>query len=308
MKKRLWLLAFALTGAACGDSTEPRVPTTLAVEPASVELHIGDTTKVQATVQDQHGRPFSEPPQGFEITWSTSAQNVASVSAGSIAGGSIGQATITARAGSLAPAQVEVRVVPRSYTGRLDFGFSGDRSGSFSVNSTFLFDPRPDAGPSTNDWAFAFFDSEYGSQDIWGQRLRADGRIDFVWFWVMGRVTSAGARAVDDAVFVFGWHPATQEFDLYLATGGTVTFSAATPQRLQGSFQIPMTHDVTGAALTLQNGTFDVPIVREFDPSAQSVGSAGGAAPLAPAPDAAARLPAALAERVQSRRTRPGAP
>jgi hypothetical protein len=258
-------LAGAVLTAAC-DSTEPRVPTSVEVQPTAVTVEVGDTAMVTASILDQHGAPFSTPPEDHPITWSSSFGSIASVSNGVITGESPGTATVTVRAGELEPVEVQVTVEPRIVTGEIAFDFSGDRTGSFSISETFRLDDPP------SNLAFSVYDQQHNDQDIIGERLREDGLYDVVFFWVDGRVTSTGSRPISGGIMAFGFDldDGTWE-DGYAFASGSATFSAVSPLQLAGTFEMELTdldEDRYGT-LSITAGTFDVPVIRpaDFGPS-----------------------------------------
>jgi len=107
------VLSFAI--AACSsDSTAPDTPApvavaSVAITPTSASVSVGATTSLSAEARDAQGRVLS----GRSISWSSSASNIASVSAsGIVTGVSAGSATITATSeGRTATASVQVTPV-----------------------------------------------------------------------------------------------------------------------------------------------------------------------------------------------------
>lgn len=109
LSRTLLLLATAAL-AACGG-TEPKVPTTVALDASTVSFTaIGQTQKLTASVTDQDGASIASP----EITWTTSNPSVAAVDAsGVVSAVGNGSATITATAGSATQtAEVTVAQIP----------------------------------------------------------------------------------------------------------------------------------------------------------------------------------------------------
>jgi hypothetical protein len=95
--------------AACG--TEPRVPTTITLNTASLSFNaVGQTEQLTASVADQRGDPLDEAT----ITWTSSDAAVASVSStGLITAEGSGSAQVTATAGAAnATAQITVTQTP----------------------------------------------------------------------------------------------------------------------------------------------------------------------------------------------------
>ncbi len=98
------MLAVGAWAAACGDGSvepppvEPPRPTTVTVNPATVELTaVGLTVQLSAEVRDQNGQVIS----GAAVTWASSDAAVARVDAnGLVTAQSTGSATVTATAGT----------------------------------------------------------------------------------------------------------------------------------------------------------------------------------------------------------------
>ena len=245
---------------ACGDSTEPRVPTEMVVDRQSLTLERGDTAHVEARVLDQHGNVLGTLPQGMTLTWETSNGDVVSVENGLVTATGTGAARVTARAGELS-ADVSVEV-PAQFSNQLAFDYSGDRSGRFDVSSTFRISQR---FPDQREWAFSIYDAGHDDQDLIA--LRTDGSTyDLLYLWVDRRVTSTGSREAN-GILVFG-----QSFDdqeeyeaLYWVSSGEVAFTRADPFRLDGSFEIGMGHEDTGATLNLSDGSFSLPVMTDAD-------------------------------------------
>ena len=101
------ILALALIVACGGDDEaapteppEPPVATTVSISPASVDLSsFGETLQLTAAVADQNGQAMAGAP----VSWTTSDNSVASVSAGGLVTAvANGSATVTATSGSAA--------------------------------------------------------------------------------------------------------------------------------------------------------------------------------------------------------------
>jgi hypothetical protein len=222
-------------------------------------VEVADTAVITAAVLDQHGAPFSTPPQDHPIIWTSASPDIASVADGVITGESPGQTTVTVQAGQLAPVDIQVTVEGRTVTGQLAFEYSGDREGAFSVNETFRTDGRPAA------FAFTIYDDEFDDQDIVAVRTHADGRIDLVYFWVDGRVTSSASREIDDGVIIFNLGDDMTWDAAYEVAGGSVNFSSVGDLQMAGTFGIEMLEIDSEAALTVTNGTFDLPLLTDAD-------------------------------------------
>jgi hypothetical protein len=258
----LFVAAAALLAASACDSTEPRVPTSLRLtNEAALSLEVGDTATLGAIVLDQHGEAYTTPPTDVLVTWTSSANTVATVSNGKVTAVGPGIATITASAAGLTAASTQVTVIRPTFTGQLSFAYSGDASGSFDVNSTFQIDPE--AGPNVLSWALTVYDAEYGSQDIVAQRQRGDGRFDIIYFWSDGPpVTGAGPREASFGVLLLGYSTLDESQEgFYLITGGTIHFAAPAGRNLSGTFSLQAQHEDTGAELLITSGSFNVPLV-----------------------------------------------
>jgi hypothetical protein len=279
----LYLCAVLVT-AACGDSTTPRTPTSLQLDQTAVTLEVGDTVVVSATVLDQHGTAFPQPPAGFTVQWSSSNPSVASVDGGRIVGRGPGQAIITASGAGASSAQIAVTVTAPLLRGRLAFSYSGERTGTFSIDQTFrLTDPNFEMGT----WAVTLFDSDFQSQDLVAQRRRPDGNYDILAFWVDGRVTSPGTRNVQagDGILLFGLNAQTGNAEaVYEVVSGQVTFATVGQHQMAGTFSL-LLESATGGVLQVAGGTFDVPILLETDFGAAAAanpaaaGTASGSSP-----------------------------
>jgi hypothetical protein len=248
-------------------------PVSISVSPSNVALKVGENATVTATLRDAQGAPIPSPPPGYQITWSSSHPSVATVQNGVITGVGAGQTTVTANAGSLPPATVQVQVTPKAaVTAQIAFSYSGDRSGSFDVQTAF----DPDDIEWEGTWAFTLYDSEYDDQDIMAQRRRDNGLVDFAWFWVDGRVTATGTRTITGGVLVLGFdlddESAEAEYDL---TSGSITHTSVTATRMGGTFTMTMVEENTGAALNITGGTFDLPLLDESQVYGEVTGSGG---------------------------------
>jgi hypothetical protein len=261
IRKTLILLAAVAVVGAC-DSTEPRVPTAVEVNPTSLALESGDVVTATAVVLDQRGRAYDTPPQGFALTWTSTNQNVVTVNGGTITAVGSGQALVRVTAGSLPPAEIQVAVVARTLTAQLGFSYSGAQTGTFSVQSTFTTDEI-----GLGNWAVTFYAVDDGEPftDAMAERVRTDGLVDFVWFWVEGHINTPGTRAAGALLFT-GW-----DLDLdtvqnqYRATAGTAVHTSVTSSRMAGTFVFTMEDVQSGAALDVTAGTFDLPLVTEVE-------------------------------------------
>jgi hypothetical protein len=265
IRQCLTVAAAAAVLTACGDGTGPRVPTGVDVDPRTVSMETSDTVRVQAAVLDQAGRPYTQIPTGYQVTWSTSAPLVAAVEDGLIQALRPGQAIITARAGDLAPAQIQVTVAPRTVSADVSFSYSGHQNGTFAVETDFQLNQIDWYG----DWAFTFFNPEYEDQDVWAQRERTDGKVDWLVLYVSGAVTEPGTY-LGGSLLYYGFNVDTAESDAVYQGEGAVSFTAVTGRRMAGTFSMEMGEIVevgpdnwefTGELLDLTAGAFHVPLV-----------------------------------------------
>jgi leishmanolysin/Big-like domain-containing protein len=97
--RRVAVVAALAAFAACKKTTEPAVPQSVTISPASLSFSSkGATRQLAATVKDQNGGTI----QGASVTWSTGNPAVATVTSGGLAA-SVGNGTtqITAHAGAV---------------------------------------------------------------------------------------------------------------------------------------------------------------------------------------------------------------
>jgi len=293
------LLAAALLAGACGDATQPRVPTALELSETALNLERFDTVTLAATVLDQHGRAYAAIPEGYAITWSSSAPQIADVSEGTIVAASPGSATITARAGNLPPLNLLVQVVPRTYSGQLSFDYAGHRSGSFAVSSSFEF--LASGGPNAASFAFTAYEAEHDDQDFMAVRHREDGLFDVLHFWVDQRVTTSGTRAVSDGMLFLGLGPTAVE-NVYWVTTGSVQITTVSDRRLVGTFTMSLEHAEFGTALNLTGGSYDLSVVPEAEFESVSVASLSASPAAAGSASRGTISPQRLYEAVAGRR------
>lgn len=109
-------------------------PSTLAVNPSTVSLHVGNTQQLSATITLTDGTTQDATQTA---TWSTSDSTVATISTASgrqglVTGVAAGTATITATSGSLSSTAVVI-VKSGNATAFLRFLFSGNSDGSIST-------------------------------------------------------------------------------------------------------------------------------------------------------------------------------
>jgi hypothetical protein len=252
-------LTLAVLISACGDTTQPLVPSDLQLSHQTVQLDHGEQVTVTATLVDQHGNAFTTPPQDFTINWSSSTPDVASVADGVIVARAPGTAVITARSGSLPERRVEVQVTTSMQIG---FSYTGEREGSFSISRTLVDLEDPE------EVAVSYYDSEHGMQTIVAMRFRSDARIDMLLIAVDGRVQAPGAMSIGmgQAFLFLGLPFFGSEMDaegMYASAGGTLSVSQASATRIAGTFSMNMVNVETMSALNVTGGTFNLPVFEE---------------------------------------------
>jgi uncharacterized protein YjdB len=239
-----------------------RVPGSLALSLSHVELEVGESVTVAATIRDRQGQPYATPPAGHAVSWSTSAGSVATVEDGVITATGAGEATVTAQAGDLPPAVVHVLVTSPFVDAQIAFSYSGQRSGSFAVSTSF--DPREI--PEDDSWAYSFYDSQDDDVEIRAQRKRPDGRFDFILFWVDGPATAPSTRPATGGLFLIGMDPITNIAEAgYFVTSGSVDYTSASSMRVVGTFVLGLLPIGPPGTLSVTGGTFDLPILTEED-------------------------------------------
>lgn len=257
-------VAAALT--ACSDSTEPRVPTTLELDRATLQLTVNESRTINARIVDQNGNAFQQIPEGFQVQWSVDDASVAQVDQGAVLGLAVGSAIVTAQAGDLPTAQVMVEVSPDVLDLWTEFSmdYAGAESGIFEIETEFQF--RIQGGPEGPEWAFAFYDLGFGSQDLVAERARDDGRFDLFWVWVEGDpITTAETVEVSEGYMLFGVTDTWLEVSdisnwegLYLVEEGAINFTQVTDDRMDGEFWFDL-EGQDGGTIQVTNGNFDMP-------------------------------------------------
>jgi hypothetical protein len=267
-RRTLVVLAAAVILGACDSGTEPRVPASVQVDQPSLSLAVGQSATVEAVILDQHGRAYDVPPPDFAITWTSTNAAVASVVDGVITGNQGGQATIRAQAGALAAAEVQVVVHGTLFLtdGRLDvpiftfdepddtvvstrmsFTYSGHRSGGFAVDTALALGFVDE----TVSFAFTFYNEEFDDQDFRAWQQRADGRLDYLEFYVDGPVTGPGTVTLYLGFLFLGWDPNTQTFENFYILEqdpGTLTITSIDGDRVTGTFELSMEVEVDVAS------------------------------------------------------------
>ncbi|MGI9039767.1 MAG: Ig-like domain-containing protein [Gemmatimonadales bacterium] len=100
------LLALGLLLSGCGGGPEPSVPTTITLDPATLDFSaVGETRQLSPTVLDQRGDPL----EGTPVTWTSSDPAVSTVdAAGLVTAQGAGMAQVTVSAGGASGAATVV--------------------------------------------------------------------------------------------------------------------------------------------------------------------------------------------------------
>lgn len=266
------------------ESTEPAVPTTLVLEPASAELAWGrDSVWISAELLDQHGRTLEGWPPDHGLSWVIGDTSIAKMVDDGItalirSASTGGQTTLIGTAGALASAQADITVLPPpdSISGGLSFQYSGDHSGSFVVDGAWPFDHH-DPGlifwrPYLLDqraWVASFYSSEDDRQYIFAHRVRPDGREDLFGMHTDGRITGPGTYELSGSTFEIGrWYISGRlnyeaTYDHF--SHGSVTVTSAEPERLVGTFEVELGDRSENPWWVLQigQGRFDAALIMD---------------------------------------------
>jgi hypothetical protein len=277
--------ALVILTPAC-DSVEPRVPTSIKLEPESVQIPWGrNHAAITPTILDQHGRPFETRPEGFEMVWSISDGRVARVAghnAAVVHAVNGGEAILTGAAGHLPPAHAHIEVLPAPDTisGMLSFHYRGDHSGTFAVSGSWPFDHADPGIVDTQEYLKdrqQWVVSHYGS--IWGggvhqvraARMRPDGREDEFILMLPGHVTEPGTVQVSGGFLTLGidrrMSPVGIDASYHDATG-VVELVSVSDDRIAGTFSLNMlSRTWDGGEVTYHievlDGAFDAPLTRD---------------------------------------------
>jgi hypothetical protein len=274
--------ALVILTPAC-DSVEPRVPTSIQLEPESVQIPWGRNHAVMTpTFLDQQGRPFESPPEGFGMSWSISDERVARVggqNAAIIHAVNGGEAILTGTAGHLPPAHARVEVLPAPDTisGMLSFGYRGDHAGSFAVSGSWPFDhadpgivDTPEYLKAREQWVVSYYGSMWGGgvHQVRAARIRADGREDEFILILPGPVTGPGPVQVSGGFLTLGIDRRTSPVAIeasYHDAVGLVELTSVSDGRIAGTFSLNMLSrtwvggDVT-YHIEVLDGLFDAPL------------------------------------------------
>jgi len=172
---------------------------------------------------------------------------------------------------------------PQETGGTVSFNFSGDQSGSFSAAGVIQGSPE---NPAFGTWAAAGWSQEEQQLAVAAFTARTVPAGD--WFVLaLGNTTGTGTVMLDGAPCLQGEEDGCAmgmlafdvrqvgEFDpmndrVYAVVSGTVTITTYTTDRLTGTFSGTGVHllDLVTSApeprtLTIADGSFDVPLIRE---------------------------------------------
>jgi len=268
------------------DSVDPRVPTSIQLEPESVQLPWGrNHATITPTILDQHGRPFESRPEGFGMTWSISDERVATVGRQNTAivyAVNGGEAILTGVAGHLPPAHARIEVLPAPDTisGSLSFRYRGDHSGSFSVSGIWPFDHAdpgivntPEYLEAREQWVVSYHDSGWGDDVhvVQASRIRTDGREDEFILMLPGPVSEPGTLQVSGGFLTIGIDRRTSPVGIeasYHDTVGSVELTSVSDDRVAGTFSLDMrSRTWDGGEVTYNievlDGSFDAPLTRD---------------------------------------------
>lgn len=164
-------------------------------------------------------------------------------------------------------------------TPTFSFSYSSDRSGSYQTQGDVSLDAarRPEYG----SWTAALVDAE-SDVGIVAARARTAPRAD-VFILALHKVTAPGTYPLDggcvDATpsacalgylgFDYDWNDGDHRLEAeYFITSGTVTVTAIDGDRIRGTFQGsgPKLSSGSQPTISITNGAFDVPIVRNTVP------------------------------------------
>jgi probable HAF family extracellular repeat protein len=246
------LLALAVAG--CGDGPSDlgsSRPESIRLNMHAVRLTAGEDTTVVATLHDRYGYEIITPPSGFQVTWSTSDPDVATVDGGLVRAVGAGQAVVTAAAGSLAPAAVDVQVLEAE--GVID-GYQALALGRLG-------------GTQSNAWAIN------GSGVVAGWTDASGGRA-FRWSEADGMSALPGitsSRGINDAGDIVGFSNHASGWTAYVYANGVRTDLAAlqdgsnsTANRINAAGTITGISDPSARAVVWHrgaDGSYGTPLV-----------------------------------------------
>lgn len=275
------LVAVVVIVAACAESIEPRVPTTLVLDPSPVQMEWGlGTARITPEILDQHGVPFSIWPQGHLLTWFVDDPEVVMVMGRNDPFGNLrpawgGQTILTATAGELPPIDVYVTVLPPPDTiaGEVRFQYAGDTSGSFVVSDTWPFDHRNPAFFSRpaylemwGERAASWYAADWGGQIIQADRRTTAGIEDRLYMYVEGRLAESGTHEVSVTLQLNYNTKGIQTASPYTGRGH-MTVTSISDSRLSGRFSVGLSQLLNEEGdrnvIEIVDGRIDVPLLMD---------------------------------------------
>lgn len=165
---------------------------------------------------------------------------------------------------------------PAAHEGRLTFHYSGDASGTYHARG-----PVPANLTVPENFAFGveFRDTEPVTYAVYGFHVEEGTTTgERVFLFVYGEpapgdevpscFATFGEAPCFDVILITGYDPTTPTTDpgqvTWVATGGTLRVARLTEDRFAGSFSATATNTAQTAQITIQGGSFDVPIAYRF--------------------------------------------
>jgi hypothetical protein len=157
---------------------------------------------------------------------------------------------------------------PTSQPGTLSFSYSGMVNGTFSTEGSM-----PAENWDTQHWAAGVKDTDAGSIEVVGIKVRTNGLLDEA--FVVFELLAPGSASIEDPI-----EPATVDIELGVdesgatdgfehmcsLTAGTVTVTAISSTRVAGTFSGTGTCSTSSeqGSISITNGKFDVALVPDF--------------------------------------------
>lgn len=273
---------FAVLLAACDDSTEPSVPTTIHLQPAAVELEWGGSGEVTAEVMDQHGKRIDDWPQGFDLEWAIDDAAIAVVEGGirtaSIRStfGDGGETILTVTADGIPAAQAAITALsaPDTIAGELEFQYQGVHSGTFSMEGSWAFDHQNphvlgsrDYRHSQGGWVASHYDPEPDRHYIAATRVHANGWEDWYLISTAGRIVQPGTYEATGGRLYLGWRHVSTFSEVegtydHFGTG-SLTITSAGPDHVTGTFDLILDDRSAEpwAQVEIEEGHFSAPLL-----------------------------------------------
>jgi hypothetical protein len=267
-------LTLAVMVSAC-DSTAPRIPTSLSLEPQSVQMDWGRVASIVPVLLDQNGSPFGTWPAGYEMSWTVVDPAVARMAADNLRTGQVravwgGHTTLMAAAGPLVPVEVPIIIQspPDTLTGAASFTYTGDRTGTVTIAGTWPADLREPGIVDSDDYledhrgmVSAVAGAGLG---VSVRVLREDGLEDAISISFEGSVDGPGTYHAPQGGYLTLGRNRTQTSGAEIYSGAVeVTVTGVTPTRITGTFQMALRGGFgPGGAYTESvevDGTFSAP-------------------------------------------------